>query len=420
MMDDVYIKNEPYGVCLILGAWNYPIQLTLLPLVGVIAAGNTAVIKPSEVSANSADLVAKLIPKYLDKDCFSVICGGVKETTDLLEERFDYIMYTGGGNIAKIIMTAAAKHLTPVTLELGGKSPCFVDKNSDLTVAANRITWGKFANAGQTCIAPDYVMCEQSIQDQLVSKICQAIESFYGKNPKESKDYARIVNDRHFQRLTDLMKCGKIVIGGDTDESARYISPTVVTDVKHSDPVMEQEVFGPVLPIFTVDNVQDAINFINSREKPLALYVFSKDKSVIKNMIDNTSSGGACGNDVMMHAGVNTLPFGGVGGSGMGGYHGKFTFDTFSHKRSVLIKSQGLEKANSSLRYPPYTEKQLDWMLWLMKKSPKRTGLASWFPLMVLGVVIAFVFRALGFDTFLDTPMTVVFAIKLHTCSRDS
>ncbi|XP_070532678.1 aldehyde dehydrogenase family 3 member B1-like isoform X2 [Ptychodera flava] len=394
-MDDAYIKREPFGVCLVLGAWNYPIQLTLLPLIGAMAAGNCVVTKPSELSSHTADLLARLYPKYLDNDCYPVYCGAVKETQTLLEERFDYIFYTGGGSVAKHIMAAAAKYLTPVTLELGGKSPCYVDTNTDLTVAANRIAWGKFLNAGQTCIAPDYIICQKEIQDELVKKIGNALNNFFGENPQKSDSYGRIINDRHFQRVSDLMKHGKIVIGGQSDPTERYISPTVVTDVQTTDPVMEQEVFGPVLPIMNVSGVQEAIQFINRREKPLAMYVFSHDKKVIREVIDNTSSGGFCGNDTLLHAGIDTLPFGGVGESGMGGYHGKFSFDTFSHKRSVLIKNQGMEKVNN-IRYPPYSEKKSSWMMWLMKKSPKKSGLSQYMPIIILSIIVAFIFKLLG------------------------
>ncbi|XP_010616460.1 aldehyde dehydrogenase family 3 member A2 isoform X1 [Fukomys damarensis] len=368
MLDEAYVQPEPLGVVLIIGAWNYPFVLTLHPLVGAIAAGNAAIIKPSELSENTAKILTKLLPQYLDQHLYAVINGGVEETTELLKHRFDYILYTGNAAVGKIVMEAAAKHLTPMTLELGGKSPCYVDKDCDLDVACRRITWGKLMNCGQTCIAPDYVLCDASLQNQIVQKIKETVKEFYGENVKESPDYERIINLRHFKRLQSLLDGQKIAFGGDTDEATRYIAPTILTDVDPKSKVMQEEIFGPVLPIVSVKNADEAINFINEREKPLALYIFSHNNKLIKRMIDETSSGGVTVNDVIMHFTLNSLPFGGVGSSGMGAYHGKHSFDTFSHHRSCLLKNLKREGANK-LRYPPNSQSKVNVAKFLLLKQ---------------------------------------------------
>ncbi|XP_053563337.1 aldehyde dehydrogenase family 3 member A2 isoform X2 [Bombina bombina] len=375
LQDEVYIHSEPLGVVLIIGAWNYPVVVLLQPLVGAIAAGNAAVLKPSEVSENTAKLLEKIIPQYLDKELYPVVNGGVPETTQLLEQRFDHIFYTGNTNVGKVIMSAASKYLTPVTLELGGKSPCYIDKNSDIEVASRRITWGKFMNCGQTCIAPDYILCEKSIQPKLIEKIKETLKEFYGDDVKQSKDYERIINKRHFKRVLGLMEGVKVAHGGDHDEETCYIAPTILTDVKPESKIMQEEIFGPLLPILSVQSVEEAIQFINQKEKPLALYVFSKDNKVIKKMISETSSGGVTANDVIMHFSVVGLPFGGVGHSGIGSYHGKHSFDTFSHKRSCLIKSFGMEGANK-LRYPPYSTKKIEWTKFLLLNKVNKKKLS--------------------------------------------
>ncbi|XP_069613340.1 aldehyde dehydrogenase family 3 member A2 isoform X1 [Ranitomeya imitator] len=391
MQDDVYINYEPLGVVLVIGAWNYPLVVLLQPVLGAIAAGNAVVIKPSEVSEHTAKLLEKIVPRYLDKELYPLVNGGVPETTELLAERFDHIFYTGNATVGKIIMTAASKFLTPVTLELGGKSPCYIDKDCDIDIASRRITWGKFVNCGQTCIAPDYILCDKSIQSKLIEKIKETLKEFYGDNPKESVDYERIINKRHFKRIVGLLEGEKIAIGGEQDESTCYIAPTVLVDVKPEAKVMQEEIFGPLLPIITVNNVDEAIQFINEREKPLALYAFANDKKIIKKMISQTSSGGVTGNDVIMHFTVKELPFGGVGHSGIGAYHGKHTFDTFSHKRACLIKSLSMEGANK-LRYPPYTQKKLDWTKFLMlsKLNKKKLGLVL---LPIIAVVTALILK---------------------------
>ncbi|KAL0597308.1 Aldehyde dehydrogenase family 3 member A2 [Plecturocebus cupreus] len=385
MLDEAYLQPQPLGVVLIIGAWNYPFILTIQPLIGAIAAGNAVIIKPSELSENTATILAKLLPQYLDQDLYIVINGGVEETTELLKQRFDHIFYTGNTAVGKIVMKAAAKHLTPVTLELGGKSPCYIDKDCDLDIVCRRITWGKYMNCGQTCIAPDYILCEASLQNQIVQKIKET--EFYGENVKESPDYERIINRHHFKRILSLLEGQKIAFGGETDEATRYIAPTVLTDVDPKTKVMQEEIFGPVLPIVPVKNVDEAINFINEREKPLALYVFSHNHKLIKRMIDETSSGGVTGNDVIMHFMLSSLPFGGVGSSGMGAYHGKHTFDTFSHQRPCLLKSLKREGANK-LRYPPNSQSKVDWgKFFLLKRFNKeKLGLLL---LTFLGIVAA-------------------------------
>ncbi|XP_078080820.1 aldehyde dehydrogenase, dimeric NADP-preferring-like isoform X1 [Mustelus asterias] len=372
LMDTVYIHREPLGVVLIIGALNYPLALLIQPLVGAIAAGNAVVLKPSEVSWNTAQLLAELLPQYLDKDLYPVINGAVEETTELLKQQFDHIFFTGSTSIGRIVMEAAAKHLTPVTLELGGKSPCYVDTDCDLDVACRRIAWGRFTNCGQSCIAPDYILCDKSIQDAVVKKISTYLFEFYGADPQKSPDYGRIVNQRHFKRLMSLLEGASVVYGGQSDEENLYIAPTIVTDVDPGSKIMQEEIFGPLLPIVTVGSADEAISFINKRDKPLALYVFSHDNKLIKRMIAQTSSGGVTVNDCMIHYTIDTLPFGGVGKSGTGAYHGKFTFDTFSHRRACVMRSLGFEKMNN-VRYAPATDSKQKMTLWVMTKRRRCT-----------------------------------------------
>uniref|UniRef100_A0A670ZGW3 Aldehyde dehydrogenase family 3 member A2 n=1 Tax=Pseudonaja textilis TaxID=8673 RepID=A0A670ZGW3_PSETE len=297
-------------------------------------------------------------PPLPPQDLYPVVNGGVPETTELLKQRFDHIFYTGSSVVGKIIMEAASKHLTPVTLELGGKSPCYIDEGCNLEVACRRIAWGKYLNCGQTCIAPDYILCSPSIQKTVVENIKKNIKEFYGENIKESPDYERIVSKRHFKRLMGLLEGQKVAYGGESDESTRYIAPTILTDVSPEARVMQEEIFGPILPIITVKDLEEAIQFINQREKPLALYVFSDNDKVINKMIAETSSGGVTANDVLMHFSIPNLPFGGVGNSGMGAYHGRFGFDTFSHLRACLIRNFKMEAMNN-IRYPPNSQKKL-------------------------------------------------------------
>ncbi|NXW25505.1 AL3B1 dehydrogenase, partial [Circaetus pectoralis] len=357
-LDSAFIRKDPYGVVLIIGPWNCPIHLLLVPLIGAIAAGNCVVIKPSEITKNSETLMAEGLPSYLDKDCFAVVTAGVQETTRLLENKFDYIFFTGNPAVGRIVMTAAGKLLTPVTLELGGKNPCYVSDTCDVQNVARRVAWGRFFNAGQTCVAPDYVLCSVEMQEKLLPALRKVITEFYGRNPQESPDFGRIVGDKQFQRVQALLRSGRVVIGGQTDEKERYIAPTVLVDVQPSDPIMHEEVFGPILPIIIVANMDEAIDFINSRERPLVVYAFSSDDKVVNQVLERTSSGGFCGNDTLMHVTLTSLPFGGIGNSGVGMHHGKFTFDTFTHHRGCLHRGMGRE-ALHALRYPPYSQQKL-------------------------------------------------------------
>ncbi len=347
------IISEPLGVVCVISPWNYPVQLLLLPAVAAIAAGNAVVLKPSELVPNTAAALGELIAA-LDDPAVGIVQGGVAETTVLLEQRFDHIIYTGNARVARVVMRAAAENLTPVTLELGGKSPVVVSKSANLEVAARRIAWGKFLNAGQTCIAPDYVLVEREVHDQLVAGLRENVKAFYGVDPQASPDFARIVNDPHFHRLEKLLHSGKAVVGGDTDADTRYIAPTVLTEVALDDEVMGEEIFGPILPIIAVDSLEEAVEIINKGEKPLALYCFTEEREESDFVLSATSSGGACVNGVVLHVGNANLPFGGVGESGMGAYHGKAGFDQFSHQRSVMRRST---RVDPPLLYPPYDEK---------------------------------------------------------------
>ncbi|KAL0278233.1 UNVERIFIED_CONTAM: hypothetical protein PYX00_000109 [Menopon gallinae] len=369
VLDSLKIYRDPYGVVLILGAWNYPVQLTLMPVIGAIAGGNCVIIKPSEMAPASAKVMKDLVHKYLDTDCFHVITGGVPETTALLKERFDYIFYTGSTSVGKIIHKAANEHLTPVTLELGGKSPTYIDSTVNMRKTTERVLWGKLINAGQTCIAPDYVLCSKNVQTEFVKEAKDVLKKWYGEDMKQSPDLSRIVSDRHFQRLVKFLKDGNIAVGGETDAAEKYISPTILVDVKASDPIMQEEIFGPILPIVTVENAYEAIKFINSRPSPLTLYVFSNDSTVQDLFMQQTSSGSACINDSVMQFAVDTLPFGGVGLSGMGAYHGRYSFDTFTHEKGVLEKDfNPLVDMLTANRYPPYTDGKVQFLKMMMKK----------------------------------------------------
>lgn len=346
-----FIKAEPLGVSLIIAPWNYPFQLLIAPLVASIAAGNCAILKPSELSPNTSKMIAGLIKQTFDPNYIAVIEGGVNETTELLNLKFDYIFYTGSTSVGKIVMSAAAKHLTPVTLELGGKSPCVVDKNVPLKQTARKIIWGKFLNSGQTCIAPDYVLVDKSIKEKLIEVLKETISEFYGDTVQKSENYARIINERHFNRLMSLMVSGEIVAGGESDKNDLFITPTIIVKPDLKSELMTEEIFGPILPIIEFSDKSEAISFIKARSKPLALYVFSKNNRFIQSVLDQTSSGGVCVNDTLSHITTSSLPFGGVGDSGMGQYHGKKGFDSFSHQKSVLKKSFLMDY---SMRYPPY------------------------------------------------------------------
>jgi aldehyde dehydrogenase (NAD+) len=349
------IRFDPLGVGLIIGAWNYPIMLSLSPLVAAIAGGNAAVIKPSEVSPACAEVIAKLVPQYLDAQAFSVVEGGVPETTALLEQQWDHIFFTGGPPIGKVVMTAAAKHLTPVVLELGGKNPTVVHESTDLRVAARRIAQGRWSNAGQTCTAPDHVYVFSKVKDEFLEKLKEAVVGFYGTDPQQSPDFGRIVNARHFDRLTGLLASGDIYHGGQHDRTDLYIAPTILVNVAPSSPVMQEEVFGPILPVLEVDSIEKVIETINAQPSPLGLYVFAEDSEVSQRILDMTRSGDAAVNDCTVQPLVRELPFGGVGNSGMGKYHGEWGFRAYTNARGVLHHSTLLDPG---VRYPPYSENE--------------------------------------------------------------
>ena len=354
------IVREPLGVVLVITPWNYPFALAINPIAGALAAGNCVVVKPSEVSPATSALLARLLPKYLDKEAVVVVEGAVAETTELLNQRFDHIFYTGNGSVGRIVMQAAAKHLTPVTLELGGKSPCIIDASVDIEVSARRVAWTKFYNCGQTCVAPDYLLVHASVHDAFVAKLKDTLKEFFGDDPQRSKDYGRIVNARHHRRLMGLLSgSGQVFAGGTGDEADRYLAPTILTGVPEDAPIMRDEIFGPILPVLKVDSLEQAIAFINARPKPLALYLFSASEDSYEQVVSRTSSGGMVMNHAMIHLGVHSLPFGGVGESGMGAYHGKHSFDTFSHKKAVLKKGSFLDP---KFAYPPYTESKEGWL----------------------------------------------------------
>lgn len=357
------IYAEPLGVVLIISPWNYPFQLMISPLVGAIAAGNCALLKPSELAPATSQVLAEMIGDLFDPAYIAVVEGGVETSQALLEEKFDHIFFTGGTAIGKLVMAAAAKHLTPVTLELGGKSPCVVDEDIQIEHAAKRIAWGKFLNAGQTCVAPDYLLVDRRVKSDLLKAIATALQQFYGNDPAQSPDYARIISPRHFARLSELMQESQVLIGGQTDPTDRYIAPTLVEVASLDARIMQEEIFGPILPVIEYDRPEEAIALINSKSKPLALYIFSRNTQLQEQILKETSSGGVCINDTIMHLGVSELPFGGVGDSGIGRYHGKAGFDTFSHFKSVLRKPFWLELP---WRYAPYAGK-----LELIKKMIK-------------------------------------------------
>jgi aldehyde dehydrogenase (NAD+) len=350
-----HLHPQPLGTVLIIAPWNYPIQLLFAPLVPALAAGNCAVLKPSEVTPTVSAVLADLVPQYLDQRAVTVVTGAVDETTALLEERFDHIFYTGNGRVGRTVMAAAARHLTPVTLELGGKSPAIVANDADIEVAARRIAWGKFLNAGQTCVAPDHVLVEAGVEAHFLDELASAITRFYGAEPSCSPDYARIVSERHHDRLMALLDGGgydRTVVGGTGDRAARYIAPTVLAGVKPDAAVMAEEIFGPILPVLAVDDVDEAIRMVNDGDKPLALYAFASNDRTLERIVEQTSSGGVTLNHVLLHLVVPGLPFGGVGQSGMGAYHGKAGFDIFSHRKPVLGKPT---RPDPSVMYPPYT-----------------------------------------------------------------
>lgn len=357
-----YVEPDPLGTVLIIGAWNYPFQLLVAPMIAAISAGNCAIVKPSELSQNTSALIAKLLPQYLDNDAIAVVEGGKDETTELLKLPFAYSFYTGGEAVGKIVMRAAAEHLTPVTLELGGKSPCIVDSKTNLDVTAQRIVWGKWMNAGQTCVAPDYVLVEKGFEQPLIDAIKRKLASQYSAEPKTSEDYGRIVNERHCARLASYLEGQDIVYGGQVELSERYIEPTLVLNPALDSALMQEEIFGPILPIITLENIQESIPFVNSRAKPLAMYVFTQRGDFEQQVLSQTTAGSVCVNDGMMFMVNPELPFGGVGYSGMGSYHGQWGFDTFSHLKSVMKRSFMFDL---DVRYAPFNASKLKFLKFL-------------------------------------------------------
>jgi aldehyde dehydrogenase (NAD+) len=349
------IVPEPLGLVLVIAPWNYPIHLLLLPMAYALAAGNAVVGKPSEVSPATSAALARWVPEYLDPRAVAIVEGDATVVTALLAERWDHIFYTGNGRVGRIVMEAAATHLTPVTLELGGKSPVLVDRSANVEVAAKRVAWGKFVNAGQTCVAPDYVLVDRQVEGEFVEALARAVRAFYGDDAQSSPDYARIVNDRHWDRLRGLLEGSPgdhVVLGGGGDRSTRFLAPTVLRGVTWDEPVMGEEIFGPILPVLPVEGIDGAIATVNAHDKPLALYVFAEDQAVIDRVVAETSSGGVGANVTLLQLAVPGLPFGGVGQSGMGAYHGRTGFDTFTHRKAVLQRPTRLDPP---VTYPPYS-----------------------------------------------------------------
>lgn len=345
------IIQEPYGVVLIMSPWNYPVLLALEPLVGAIAAGNTVVLKPSAYSPATSAVMATMIEDTFAPEYISVVKGGRAENQSLLEQKFDYIFFTGGVQVGKLVMQKAAEHLTPITLELGGKSPCVIDHTANLRIAARRIVFGKWLNCGQTCIAPDYALVEESVHDEFVRLLIEEEKKMYGEDAMQNKNYGKMINRKHFDRVFGLIEQSKVVLGGKADEASLRIEPTILDHVTAEDAVMQEEIFGPILPVLTVKNTQEAYDFIQNRPHPLALYLFTSDKKTEKLFQERVAFGGGCINDTIIHIATNNLPFGGVGNSGMGSYHGKKSFETFSHAKSVVKKYTWLDLP---LRYQPY------------------------------------------------------------------
>jgi aldehyde dehydrogenase (NAD+) len=349
-----FIYSEPYGRVLIISPWNYPFQLAMCPLIAAIAAGNTVVLKPSELTFHTSQIITKIVEEVFDVKEAVVVHGGAEFTQSLLEKRWDFIFFTGSVPVGKIVAQAAAKHLTPVTLELGGKNPCIIDENANLEIAAKRIVWGKFVNAGQTCIAPDYILVQAKEKYNFVQLLKQEITRAYGENPEESTDFPRIINTKNWQRLQAMIEPSKVIVGGVSDEENRYISPTLLDEPELNSEVMKDEIFGPILPIISYHDEKDIERIISKYEKPLSLYVFTENKQFAEKMITSYSFGGGCVNDCMIHFANKRLPFGGVGHSGINAYHGKFGFDSFSHKKSIVKKPSW---GDNPIRYAPYKNK---------------------------------------------------------------
>lgn len=348
-----FTVSEPYGVVLVMSPWNYPFMLCMEPVIGAIAAGNCCVIKPSAYAPKVSEALSKIIGETFPMEFVTVIEGGREENTMLLEQKFDYIFFTGGVTVGKLVMEKAAKHLTPVTLELGGKSPCIVDNTAKLTLAAKRLVFGKYLNSGQTCVAPDYLLVQEDIKEEFLKQVQKYITKMYGDNPLENPDYPKMINEKHFRRVLGLIEGEKVVTGGDSNAETLQIVPTVLDNITETAPIMQEEIFGPVLPVLTFQQIEEAERFVQNREKPLALYLFTTNKDTEKRFLKNVSFGGGCINDTIIHLATSHMPFGGVGNSGMGGYHGKYSFDTFSHKKSIVKKYNWIDMP---IRYLPYTE----------------------------------------------------------------
>ena len=348
-----FVKPSPYGNVLIMSPWNYPFLLTIDPLVDAVAAGNTCVVKPSAYSPATSNVIAKLISECFDPEYVAVVTGGRAENQCLLEQKFDYIFFTGSQGVGKEVLRKAAEYLTPVTLELGGKSPCIIDSTAKIPLAAKRITWGKYLNCGQTCVAPDYILCHESVKEQFVSELKTQIKIQFGDNPLENPSYGKIINAKHFERVRGLIDAGKIAVGGKSNAETLKIEPTVLDNVTWDDAVMGEEIFGPILPILTYKNEDELYQIVNGHQKPLALYLFTQNKGLQERIMTRCSFGGGCINDVVVHLATNNMGFGGVGESGMGAYHGKVGFDTFSHKKSIVDKKTWID---INMRYQPYNK----------------------------------------------------------------
>ncbi|XP_030646888.1 aldehyde dehydrogenase family 3 member B1 [Chanos chanos] len=361
-LDNCMILSEPLGVVLIIGSWTYPVQLCLVPLVGAIAAGNCVIISPSETCPHTTELLHRLIPAYLDNECYHVVLTGPSEVPDIVDLKFDHVFFSGSKEDGIKVAQAAARTLARVTLVLNSKNPCYVDKQCDINTTARRIAWARFHNAGQSPTAPDYVLCHSDVKESLLQALKCVLHQFFGPDPRESRSFGRLVKEESFSRAKDLLlRSDKVVVGGQINEAEKYIAPTILMDVVESDPVMQQDVFGPILPILTVKDVEEAIAFINAREKPLCVYAYSRNSKVVSKVMNETSSGSFCSNDSVLQSLMAGLPFGGVGSSGMGSYHGRYSFDNFSHKKSCLLRSTRIEFM-TYLRYPPYEERNMNLM----------------------------------------------------------